>query len=359
MWYSLFLAFLLIGFIRLIFYFALTQKLHFYFENKNPIFSSNEGVSIIITAKNEANNLRVLLPKLLKQRFALFEIIVIDDFSSDETWSVINSFHDKRLKALKATKDLPGKKHALQEGIDIASHDLLLFTDADCKPSSHEWVEEMAKEATKHDIVLGYSPMIKVNRLVSYLSRFETAHTALFYLSAALLGHTYMGVGRNTLYRKSLFQTNNGFKDHLHVISGDDDLQIQKMASNQNMGISISSKSWMYTQPKENFTSYLKQKIRHIGVANHYQWKFKISLGLVAALHWLFYTLLFVNFLYAFQLTLWIYLFWVACMFFLLFPISKRLGEPLMYIGFPLFDMCFLFLNVLFLIYGKICKKGW
>lgn len=94
------------------------------------------SVTVCIPARNEAENLRRLLPSLLDQQYPALEIIVWDDGSEDETWTVLQSMDDDRLLSLQG--DGPpdgwvGKVHALYQCTRRASGDLYLFLDADAE----------------------------------------------------------------------------------------------------------------------------------------------------------------------------------------------------------------------------------
>lgn len=92
------------------------------------------SVSILIPARNEAENLTRLLPSLLGQRYPTFEVIVVDDASEDETWAVLQAHRDPRLRPVRGAGPPPGwvgKVHALHQAVGHARHELLLFLDAD------------------------------------------------------------------------------------------------------------------------------------------------------------------------------------------------------------------------------------
>jgi len=91
--------------------------------------SQHQPVSVIIAAKNEANNLTRYLPDILNQQYPHFEVVVVDDHSTDETLSVLQSFREKyaHLKIVDAAtfKDIPGKKLALTQAIQQTKYDQL------------------------------------------------------------------------------------------------------------------------------------------------------------------------------------------------------------------------------------------
>ena len=139
--------------------------------------------------------------------------------------------------------------------------------------------------------------MKKKKGLLNKLIRFDTFNVAQQYLSYALKGHTYMGVGRNMAYKKSLFFENKGFANHLHIPSGDDDLFIQEIANKNNVSIEINENAHTTSAAIENWTEWVYQKRRHISTAPLYKIKFKVLLALYPYAHFLFWTSLLLLFL--------------------------------------------------------------
>jgi len=242
-------------------------------------------VSVIICAHNEQENLREFLPLILNQDYPQFEVIVVNDFSTDESKWVLQDF-EKTYKHLKIVdikehvKLKHSKKFALTLGIKAAQYERLILTDADCKPQSDNWLKEMSG-AFEHnkEIVLGYSPYIKTKGLLNKLIRFETTHTAMSYLSYALKGDTYMGVGRNLAYVKSLFFRGKGFNAHMHIKSGDDDLFINHNATASNVNIAIHPDAHVSSLAKSTWKAYYKQKARHAGASTLYKGRHKNMLA--------------------------------------------------------------------------------
>jgi len=280
------------------FYSYLKKKWRNEDELKSEInYENRQPVSIIISAKNEANNLQKHLTKILNQQYPNFEVLVVDDYSTDETLAVLKTFQKEHphLKIINSThfEDAPGKKLALTKAIEIAQHEILLFTDADCSPGSPFWIQEMAAHFTKRiDIVLGYGPYIKTRGWLNRFIRFETSLTAFNYFSFALRGQPYMGVGRNLAYRKALFNNTNGYSKHQHIASGDDDLFISQVATPTNVALCIHPDSWCFSEAKKSWPSYINQKIRHVSTASSYKKNIQLLLGFYALCHILMFILL-------------------------------------------------------------------
>lgn len=257
-------------------------------------------VSVIICAHNEQENLKQFLPQILEQEYPNFEVIVVNDYSTDETKWILEDF--KRQYAHLNVVDIKehiklknSKKFALTLGIKAAKHELLIMTDADCMPNSSNWLKEMAGAYSEDkEIVLGYSPYFPQTGFLNKLIRFETAHTAMSYLSYALKRNAYMGVGRNLSYLKSLFFKGKGFNAHMHIKSGDDDLFVNQNATRQNVNIAIHPDAHVYSNPKETWKSYYKQKARHSGASVVYKKSHQRMLGTQLITAFLFYVMLIV-----------------------------------------------------------------
>ena len=252
-------------------------------------------VSIIICARNEDTNLKKNLPKILAQDYPAFEVIVVDDNSEDGTTEYLFFLSQKepRLKRTKtgnSNRMMAGKKFPLTLGLKAAANELVLLTDADCYPASNQWLKNMvAGYAGGKDIVLGYGAYEKQPGALNRRIRYETVLTAINYLSFALARLPYMGVGRNLSYNKTLFFNTNGFFDHRHIPSGDDDLFINKVATKRNTEIVITPDAFTFSEPKETRAEWIEQKTRHLSTAKFYRFKHKFWLGMQPISHILFW----------------------------------------------------------------------
>ncbi len=252
-------------------------------------------VSLLICARNEATNLQKNLEYCLQQEYPIFEVLVVDDCSSDETASVLQDFQKQypQLRVLSLTdKMTAGKKGALAAGIAAAQYEHLLLTDADCRPASKQWVQQMAAAATPTDktLVLGYGPYECGATWLNHWVQFETTFVVLQYASLALWGHPYMGVGRNLWYEKRLFVQADGFKSHAEVLSGDDDLLVNQVATGKNTALCLHPKSFVYSEPPKTWRGLYQQKTRHYSSSGYYRWQHQLLLGLLSGTQFIFYT---------------------------------------------------------------------
>ncbi|GGD26237.1 glycosyltransferase [Hyunsoonleella pacifica] len=280
-------ALIIVVLIQVFFFLHIFGKFAFS-KSKNVTNTSKTSVSVIICAKNEADNLSSFLPYIIEQEYEDFEIVLINDASKDNTLEVMKTFSEAhqniKIVDVEPVETFWGnKKYPLTLGIKAAKHNVLLFTDADCKPLSKYWIKDMVSNFNSQtSIVLGYGAYSKVkNSLINKLIRFETLHAAMCYLSFAKLGMPYMGVGRNLAYTKRQFFEVNGFMKHMRIRSGDDDLFVNEAATSDNTSICVTANSFTTSKPKTSLKTWFKQKRRHVSTAKHYKLNHKITLGLL------------------------------------------------------------------------------
>ncbi len=361
----IFIAFVVIFSIQLCFYLLVFGK--FSFLKKNPTKDSNKfPISIIICAKNEAPNLKHLLPILENQNYPNFEIVLINDCSTDDTYEVIENFKatskiPTKIVNVKANEQFwASKKYAITLGIKAASYEHMLFSDADCSPASSNWATKMSQNySTSKQLILGYGKYKKHKKsLLNKLIRFETLITAIQYFSYSKIGLPYMGVGRNIAYTKTLFFNNNGFVNHMKIKSGDADLFVNEVANNKNTAICFSENSFTISEPKKTYKDWIQQKRRHISTAILYQKKHKFLLGLFYISQLLFYTLSIL--LLSFQYKWAIITLLITLRFFILYFVigfsAKKLKEFDLVAFAPFYEIFLIFIQMLIFIKNLISK---
>ena len=312
----------------------------------------HEGVSVIVCAWNELENLKFLIPLLNKQNYPIFEIIIVDDRSADGTFDFLLTecvaYQKVRYLRVEETPEhLSSKKYALTLGIKSSIYNNLLLTDADCRPQGDNWISGMAECLTpEKEIVLGFSPYFKEKGFLNNLIRYETFNTVLQYFSFALSGMPYMGVGRNLMYRKSLFFKNKGFAKHTNIVGGDDDLFMNDVANAENTAVSLNPETFMYSFPKTSWESWYRQKTRHLSVSKHYKLQHKFNLGVLGMtqiITWLCFFVLVPIFFHK-PLVYWligVFLFRIISQWIVFAKVNKRLDYTLEVITIPFWDGIF------------------
>lgn len=330
----LFYSFAAITAIQIFYYWYFFSRIAFYKQVPREQ-SQQHPVSVIVCARDEDENLARNLPGLLVQNYpSTYEVVTVNDNSLDDSKYILQELKKtfKLLNVVELTQEakmIPGKKYPLSIGIREAKHEVLLLTDADCVPASEFWIDKMQsayKEST--EIVLGYGAYHKKPGILNKLIRFETFHSALQYLSYALAGVPYMGVGRNLSYKKDLFIRNKGFSSINHTQSGDDDLFINKVATKYNTEVNLDPDAVTLSNPKTTWKAWLKQKSRHYTTAKYYKKKHKFLLGLYFTSQFLFYPLLVASaLLFDWRFSLAVFGLRLVTQGFVFYKSMKKLGE--------------------------------
>jgi cellulose synthase/poly-beta-1,6-N-acetylglucosamine synthase-like glycosyltransferase len=272
-----FILFALSAAIQLFYYLYLYLAVPLYKHPDEGEVTENKPVSVIICARNESVNLRNLLPAVLEQDHPGYEVIVVNDCSEDDSYNVLGEYLLKypHLRISNVNKDpqfTHNKKFAQFIGIKASVNDILVFTDADCRPESRNWLSGMTSHfKPETDFVLGYGGYIRTKGFLNSYIRYDTMTIGLQYLGMAIRGIPYMGVGRNLAYRRRVFFDNKGFGSHSHIISGDDDLFVNSNAGRTNTSVEFRTDNHTRSVPAASVEEWVKQKKRHLRSARYYK----------------------------------------------------------------------------------------
>ncbi len=341
----LILVFIIFGIassIQLFYYIYFYMAVNLY----KPLLSdgASKPVSVIICARNESENLKIFLPSVLEQDYPDYEVIVVNDCSEDNSYNVLGEylFRYPHLKVSTINKDpkfTHNKKFAQFIGIKAAKNDVLLFTDADCKPESDQWLAMMSSHFEQNiSFVLGYGGYQREKGLLNKYIRYDSVSIAMQYFGMALKGIPYMGVGRNLAYRKTTFFENNGFGAHNHIISGDDDLFVNSNATGTNTMVEFRTGAQTRSVPCSGFMQWAKQKKRHLTTAPYYKLRDKLLLILEPLSRVFLYTALIIllSFTYLWPLVIGIFGLRLIIQTAVIATVHKKLNEPGL-IGFSIF----------------------
>lgn len=255
------LLFLFLFLIQLFYYFNYYRKPYSYVKktdtNDGLSGKSNLKVSVIIVSENEVESLTENLPVILNQKYPDFEVIVVNNGSTDESDMLLTSLELNHSNLYHTylpysnDKMLGRYKLALTLGAKAAKGDILLFTQPYCRPVSDNWISSMVKEFSENkDIVLGYSFYRKENRFYNRMARFDNHIFSMQYLSRAISGKPYVGILRNIAFRKQLFFDNKGFASNLHLEAAEEIL-LNEIMTRDNTVVSLSQESFIETGMQE------------------------------------------------------------------------------------------------------------
>lgn len=368
-------ALLLLLLIQLHFYFRYYNKIIQYnrkiSKNKVEFTTSRPPVSVIVYAKNEVVNLEKILPRILRQKYPKFEVIVVNDGSTDQSRELLEKL-DKEYSNLYHTflpmkaKYASRKKMCIAVGIKAAHYEHLMFVDADCEPYGEHWLAQMMCNYTSEtDIVLGYSHPDTNNSFLGKLIRFDSVMNAMRYMGFALNGNPYRGTGKNLSYKKSLFFGTNGYAKILNLAAGEDSLFIQSIASSQNTRVEFSPEATTLCHREESTKTYLYQKEAELQSFKRYKKKVLTYL-LAEDFSRVFFYLIGIASIIFFSCTQNWELLAMSVFFFMFRAITQTivirknealLGEEKHFLSIPLFDFILPIISAYLLTFWQIGKK--
>jgi glycosyltransferase involved in cell wall biosynthesis len=350
--------------IQLFYYLFFYLSVHFYRspESKNP----NQPVSVIICARNEAENLRNFLPAVLEQDYHDYEVIIVNDCSEDDSYKVIGNYllqypHLRVSNVNRDPKFTHSKKFAQFIGIKAAKNEILLFTDADCQPGSNKWLEAMTSHFDENiNFVLGYGGYLKETGLLNKYIRYDTLTIAMQYLGMAIRGIPYMGVGRNLAYRRSVFFMNKGFGAHNHIVSGDDDLLVNALATSENTRMEFRKSSHTRSIPSPGLKEWIAQKKRHLTTAPFYKLRDKLLLITEPLTRILFYTafIILLSHIFLWPYVLAVFFIRLITQMIIYYFVQKKLNEPGILVYSLIFDILSPVINCIVFLSNIRTKSG-
>lgn len=292
------LTYLLIGLLSLFGLFYLWLEVRFY----RALGTVREGrsdvnppprVSVLIAARNESTGIRATLDSVLDQDYAgVWDVWVADDRSDDDTPQILAEYAEKypeRLHIL-TISDLPEgvspKKHAISKMIEACEGDILCLTDADCIVQ-REWLTGILREFEPGiELVAGHSYIPTVPGKSPFIICMQAVETLIYRVAgtAGLAMHLPLtSTGNNLAYRKDFFKSVNGFENVIKIQSGDDDLLMQKLATDRPfaMRYCITPSTFVTTSGKETLKELWEQRKRWASKTIYYSPKIVFVLSMV------------------------------------------------------------------------------
>lgn len=280
------------------------------------------GVSVIIYTRDNASDLRRMLPEVLRQEYpqGKLEVIVVNDGSVEEVTDVVN-YLGQQYRNLYITfvpdeaHNLSRKKLAISLGIKGAKNPVLLLTTAECTPASTGWVRAMAAPFTasagNKQIVLGWGV---IEGIKPAMLRYDMVARGVTWLAAALHSHPYRGTAFNLAYTRDIFFSNKGFSRSLNLHNGDDDIFINEIATGGNTAVVLTPGSRMWGHFKHPEAAYRDMRLRHCFTERKLPAGMRRLMGGSTLMMWLWVAAIAVG--CTFSLPNW----WPACLLLALIP---------------------------------------
>lgn len=338
-----------------IYYLGLYSKIHAHNKKTDTYTFSSENppLSVIIVAKDAANELHENLPAILEQDYPEFEVIVIYDRSADDCDDALKLLEDKYTNLYHtfipdSARYISHKKLGITMGIKASRYDWLVFTESNCHPQSNQWLRQMARNFTPGtEIVLGYSNYEKISGWFDKKITFDTLLNSMRYLGMALSGHPYMGTGRNLAYRKSLYYKQKGFLSHLNLQRGEDDLFINETSNGQNTRVETGAESIIRISIPQYKRIWREEKISYMATSRFFKGGVRYLIGFESCSRILFYITTIATIVIGILTHQWMALAIAVLLWILRFAmqvlvfnkVSKDLGERKFYALLPVFDI--------------------
>jgi len=268
-----------------------------HFSFKNNLFSSqNISISVIIIGRNEASNLSKCINSILLNDYpkSLFEIIYIDDFSTDKSIEILSKIKSENFKYFEL-KEFIGdekinnyKKTALRFAISKAKGEILLQTDADTWVG-HNWISSHTNCYIDNEIDLVTGPVFfdSKNHILEQFQKYDFITTMGVTCAGISSKLHFMANGANMSYRKKIVDT---FTNESKHASGDDMFLIQNTAINNPNSVSFlkNKNAIVYTIPEKKLSDFLSQRLRWASKTKSYKTqKLKLVILLVFFINFL------------------------------------------------------------------------
>jgi poly-beta-1,6-N-acetyl-D-glucosamine synthase len=324
-------------------------------------------VSIIIPARNEERNIGLLLAALQRQTYRkeFFEIIVVDDHSTDATSDIVRRYPGVILLKLEVEAINSYKKKAIEKGIAAAQGDLIITTDADCTPPSG-WLQTIVSFKQKTNAAFIVAPVVFDcnSELVQVFQAMD------FMVLQGITGASVykkihsMCNGANLAYERKVFYEVNGFTGIDHIASGDDMLLMHKIAKKYRGRVHYlkSTDAIVSTKPMQSWSSFFNQRIRWASKAMHYNEKRIFGVLILVYLFNLSFLVLLLagfwnHFYWLYFLIAWIFKTVVEFPFF--YSIAGFFGKQWAIRWFFFFQPVHIFYTIISGLFGQFGKYEW
>lgn len=360
----LFLLFIIQAYFYLSYYRKPIASLKKAKENKGK---DDLSVSIIIVSRNDSENLEQLLPLLLQQNYSNFEVIVVNDGSTDESQYYVERLAktDERIYYTFSpiSEDLSSDRRrvlAMTIGIKAAKNDVLLFTEPSCRPQNDNWIKLMANSFDSNtDIILAYNKLNPPHKFWGRVCRFDNLLFSLQYLSMALKNKPFIGTYRNIAYQKHLFFDHKGFSSTLNF-SNSEEIFLNRIMTDSNTAIMMLPDSFTKTKI-EDYRHWKNLKSIYCASKSFFKGHTAKRFSFETISRYLFYIAFVAAIVYSIYTQLWVYLIGAIVLFlvrnfiqlFILKSASKHFENKPFYFSLIILDLFQPLYNFIFYNYSR------
>lgn len=253
-----------------------------------PMSFDAQGASVIVAFRNELANLPILLHDLLQQKHPAFEVILVNDHSSDGGYEYLKTLHHERIRLFQLEKG-KGKKAAIALGVSKASYPLIVFTDADCR-MGEDWLSEMVSTFRNPDVQLVSGPVSFVAENTFFKQWMQLEFAALVAVGGASVFQKKPGMcnAANLACRSSVWQETFRLRKDANIDSGDDIFLLHETFRRYPEGVIFlkNSGTMVYTEVPNSLFEFIQQRIRWAGKSKRYTgWSLQFEAFAIFTLH--------------------------------------------------------------------------
>lgn len=262
--------------------------------------------TIVVPFRNEGENLPNLLKSFSNLNYPtdLFEVILVDDSSKEKFQLSFVNYQLSLIDNIRVSNS--PKKDAITTAMQHVKTNWVITTDADCLVPEN-WLLSFDSYIQEHNISM-LAGAVTYQCENSFLDHFQQLD--LTSLQGATIGSfglksAFMCNGANFAYKKSLFESLNGFDGNNKIASGDDVFLLQKAANLflNEVHYLKAKEAIVITKPTESWKSLFHQRVRWAAKTGSYESSFGKALGLIVFFGNLTIVIGFV--LVAFRILLW------------------------------------------------------
>ena len=337
-------------------------------ENGTELFVPKTSFSVNIAVRNEAENILALLRNLTIQNYPteLFEIILIDDHSEDNTVYLAKEYLSKfRINyQILRLEEAEGKKSALHIGIDSSKLEWIVTTDGDCVVNK-DWLKSIDQriQSTQPKMVVGPVCLSNSDLLFGQMQQLEFLSLIASAAAGLYFKRPSMCNGANLAFEKSIFFEVGGYSSHQNIASGDDEFLMHEVwkAYPQSVVFNKSTSSVVHTQPSNSWKSFSNQRKRWASKWENYKLiDIKVLALFVFVIQGFFVFALFYS-VFNHSLPFFAMVYSIKIIFdaFFFYKLLKWFGQPFSILSFLLLEMFYPFYVVIFAILGRKKTYTW